>query len=311
MAQDFCGKVKNLSDQLIRNEHLFNNSLREQQEFKQFLKDFLRDYQNIERFQFYEPLLATFLQVLKTDDNTEAENNNDKDHDKFQLIVKQYFADLLQEYEDNYKKFLKEEFPTKIDNLIKQLSVEDLKEMPLFNKTIDKIKSCQSYHCFPTNNHLLLLTLNVNYDVKDKYKKIEMKKCLMYFLMQIYYDSQEILNNDDLKELSSEVRQNFTQDIKIFLRNFESSNDIEVFVKTYDAEMLYFLKKYYNKRNYYYTDKKFSLKDYELLNKILEIFFFKDEQTKYDLAKNIMLKDMVNRVISFAYYLNDKLTNIF
>lgn len=293
---------------MLKNENLFNDSVKEQQEFQQFLKDFLKDYEHIERYGIYEPLMATFLEVLKFE-----KENKTKSDDKFQQIVKENFSVLLQEYENNYKKLLKEKFQNNFENLMKQLSPEDLKQMPLFTKTIEKIKSCDSYHCYPTNNHLLLLTINVNYDLIDNYKKTEMKKCLMYFLMQIDYVSKEILKNENLSQLSFEIKQNFIQNINDFIKNFENSKNIEMFMQTNDAEKLYFLQIFYKKCKYYNRNKKFSSNDCTILKEILTKFYFDNDnvQTKYNLAKDDVIKSLVNRIISFQYYLNDKLSKFF
>lgn len=303
-AEDFCIKAKVVSEKLLRNETLFKESTLEQQEFKQFLKDFLRDYHHIERYKLYEPLFTTFINVLITNYHMNAEEEDEIKASKFQQMIELYFSQLLQEYKNSSKIFIKEKFLPKFEELKKLLNSKELREV---SRTIDKMTECQNYGCFPTNINPILMQINVNYDIIAKYEKLQLKKGLIYFLMQLDNASKNILKNDLLKELSSEIKQNLTRDINDFISKFESNKDITSMAISFESKQLYFLKKYYKNMN-------FSLNDRKLLNQILEkVFNANDDQdnkaSRYDLCKNYIIEGLVFNMNLFDHYLTDRISS--
>lgn len=296
-------KAKDLSKNLLKNESIFKDSTLEQQEFKQFLNDFLQDYPHIERYKLYEPLLTTIIQVLKSNYHGEPEEEDEINNYKFYLILQQNFLNLLQEYGDNYKKFIKEKFLAKFEDFQQQLEAEDLKDLKLFNDTIEKIKSCENYECVHTNNNMLLMTIKADHDTIRKYKKLELRKCLIYFLIAVDNVSKEILRNKLFQHVSFELKHNMTQDINDFVEKFESNNDIELFAKEFDSNEIHFLKKYFRMKT-------ISSHDRKLLGIItMKVLIAKDDDellSKYDLAKNYIMEVMVYTINYLDYSLKDK-----
>lgn len=150
LAGDFAEGAKNVSEILLQTEDLKKTQIPEQKELKKSLQAFLTDYPHAKRFGTYQPLLMTFINLMNPEYNNQTEGNQEINI-KFQQLLKENFAIVLKDYEENYKKFIKNKFLIKLEDFKRQISSEELKDMPDLNEMVEKLKNCTSYQCLLIN----------------------------------------------------------------------------------------------------------------------------------------------------------------
>lgn len=232
--------------------------------------------------------MATFIQVLNKD------YYGDITYKKFQQIIKLYFGEIIKEYEQDYRNFIKLQFLPKLQNLKQNFSAFELERLARNKRIMDYIINCPDFKCFPKYHYLLTIALHVNYDLNTKYKKKVIKNSLIYLIMDIYETTKLILKDKMYSELCLDCRYNIGNKLNYFLHQYETNNDIEQFVKSFNLEQFMLLKDDVN-------NNEFSKKDRQLLRDIFENYVYDNvykKKSKYVMAKYDMIEELVE---SFEY----------
>ncbi|KAM7351821.1 uncharacterized protein ACRADG_004550 [Cochliomyia hominivorax] len=266
MAKEFCEKAKNVSKTLLEVKDIKEASTPELKEFQKFLQMFLRDFTHFKRYNIYGPLLEIFLDLSK------------KDHTKqnFNLILEKYFANPLQKFKQNYEKFIKEDFLTKIADFKNQSNKEDVKD------NIDYIKSCQDYECLTTNLEYVFEGVNATKELSTAYLPLEEKKLLLLISINCYNVAKGIQQDEQFSQLSSAAKQNITKDIKNYSTNFENHQNISEFWSEIGENLNYPIKYDWNMKNSTFKDLNFSLSDEQIFKKIVNKYKFEKEKSLYE-----------------------------
>lgn len=234
--------------------------------------------------------MATFIQVLNKD------YYGDITYKKFQQIIKLYFGEIIKEYEQDYRNFIKQQFLPKLQNLKENFSAFELERLARNKRIMEYIINCSDFKCYPKYHYLLTIALHVNYDLNTKYKKKVIKNSLIYLIMDIYETSKLILKDKMYSELCLDCRYNIGNKINYFLHQYETNNDIEQFVKSFNLEQFMLLKDDAN-------NNEFSKKDRQLLRDIFENYVYDNvykKKSKYVMAKY----DMIEELVECFEYLN-------
>lgn len=275
MAEDLSENFKNLCEQFLKYNMVIKDSsaTNESSDFKLFLEQYLRDYPHLKRYRNFEPLLSLILNTANLDYHNEFEKDHETDM-KFKKIFKQYFTAILQDYEENYKKFIKEKLLPIIEDPYGNLIPENKRQSPEYKKLIENLKTCQEFSCFPKSPDFLMPVLNMTKDLVMKNTIKDYTRFLNIILIGTYNRSHLILKDELIFQLSQEIRKNLTLDIQEFMEIFEyNSNTIEFLSKV--KENLNLPKKYYKNTN-------FSANDQKILNEIFEKYTTHwVESTKY------------------------------
>ncbi|KAM7352576.1 uncharacterized protein ACRADG_005033 [Cochliomyia hominivorax] len=112
MAESFCEKFKNTSENLLSTEEIKEASTPELKEFKNILINFLHEYPNLKRFELQPILLMGFINLQNTEEQ-QMEKYSEM-FKKYKELFSRYFGTLIQEYEKNYNKLINEKFLNKI-----------------------------------------------------------------------------------------------------------------------------------------------------------------------------------------------------
>lgn len=298
IAKNFCENAKNTSEILLNNKEIEEPSTSLLKEFKNSLNDFLRDYPLIKHYDLYELSLATFIKMAgghgdldmeKPDEeyleSDEKENDLKREKEQqFKQMFKQYFADTFKEYENSHKELIKSILP-KLQDLKQNLEKENIFKFYKFSAKLNNLENCKHYTCFPINHYDFVKILPKTSNVFTKYKKSNIENLLTLILIAIDNASNDILEQEEkLSQLSLNCRVDFTNDLKSFITKFENSKNIEMFLENFDLRQIYFLKKYYNNREYLEKDR-------DILNDILERYLDDDAEfnSEYELAKSIVI----------------------
>ncbi|KAM7354276.1 uncharacterized protein ACRADG_006008 [Cochliomyia hominivorax] len=299
IAEEFCEKAKNVSEKLLDDKDIKEASTPELKEFRNFLQTLLRDYPHFKRYKIQGPLLEVLIRTVIMDLDILRSQRRQADL-KFREIVKKYFSNILQEYEQIYGKFLKEKFLKKMENFKQQSSANDLKQMPKIDKFIDQLRTCQSYECFPTNLDELLVAVNANPELAKEYinkddKIVMFSRCLLEYKMV-----KMILNDERFSELSLEFKQIYTKDINEFISSFENQTDIKQFLQLTVEKLNYPRKygQYKQKANDSNTEAiDVPSKDQELLKEILEKNVANLMKSKFELEFNSVVSEYFLKLI--------------
>lgn len=291
LAGDFAEGAKNVSEILLQTEDLKKTQIPEQKELKKSLQAFLTDYPHAKRFGTYQPLLMTFINLMNPEYNNQTEGNQEINI-KFQQLLKENFAIVLKDYEENYKKFIKNKFLIKLEDFKRQLSSEELKDMPDLNEMVEKLKNCTSYQCLPTNLDSLLMALKcTSKDSLYKYFEADLKRGLTFALIRQNNVLKTFMkDNTKISQLEGDCRKNLTNFTNEFITLFENSREI-VKILELNKEKINFEEKLKNDLEFCSKDRKF-LQDY-FIN-------YEANEFRYELERNEVVEELTSKIAILA-----------
>ncbi|KAM7353456.1 uncharacterized protein ACRADG_005509 [Cochliomyia hominivorax] len=293
IAENFCEKAKNLSEKLLKDKEIKESSSVQLKEYKIFLEHLLQDYPHIKRFNLYQPLLAVIINTISTETINKFDRDYE-DHIKFKEIFKQKFTEILQEYEQNYKKFILDKFVPKTEELKQKLKEEDLQNMPKFQEMVEKLKNCQDFNCFPLYLDPMFSAMNISQEIYIKYSKKDLKKAIGLIAIRINDYGLSLLNSEKFLQLSKETQKHLIEDVNDFNSKFINNNDIDKFIQSLEGKP-YFPHKYENNDN-------LPLDDREILNELLSKLKTASNNDKYELGNVNVINNLTFKMI-FTFWL--------
>ncbi|KAM7354502.1 uncharacterized protein ACRADG_006152 [Cochliomyia hominivorax] len=228
----------------------------------------------------YQTLLELLIYLVKTPDNISVKEDINAIQN-FQLKVKNYFAGPLKEYEENYGKFIKEKFLPKIEDFQKQLNAEDLENLPNFKESMNKLKSCQTYECFPTTLEPLYKDFNVSNEQLDSYRNSEMETLFFLTSLNGYNTGKEMLKDQNFSQLSIETKERFSNEINNVTTQFENLQNITEFWNLIDDKLNY-ASKYQQGLKGILMDSQLPPKDVEILREITNNYNYKRDKSIFE-----------------------------
>lgn len=292
LARNFAEGAKNVSEILLQTVDLKERQTPEQIELRKSLQAFLTDYPHAKRFGTYQPILMTFINLMNPEYNNNQTEGNHEINIKFQQLLKQNFAIVLKDYEENYKKFIKNKFLIKLEDFKRQLSSEELKDMPDLNEMVEKLKNCTSYQCLPTNLDSLLMALKcTSKDLLYKYFEADLRRGLTFALIRQNNVLKTFMKDDTkISQLEGDCRKNLTNFINESITLFENSKEI-VKILELNKEKINFEEKLKNDLEFCSKDRKF-LQDY-FIN-------YEANESRYELERNEVVEELTSKIAILA-----------
>ncbi|KAM7352865.1 uncharacterized protein ACRADG_005221 [Cochliomyia hominivorax] len=289
LAEKFCENAINLSELLLKDLEINEASSDQLKDLKQYLEHLLEDYPHFKRYKLYQPLLAKLMDTI----NIETINRFHPDYEnyvQFKKIFKENLKEILQEFEQNYKKFIQEKFLPKSVALTQQLNEEELQKMPKFQEMVEKLKNCQDYLCFPLYIDPVLKPMNVSQELLVKYSEIDFKKSIALIAIRINNYGPSLLNSKKFQQLSKETQRKLIEDVNDFNSKFQNNSDIDKFIQLFDGKM-YYIQKYERNEN-------LPLEDREIWKEILIELKPGPIKDKYDMGTVQVVNNLITKMMN-------------
>ncbi|XP_037826689.1 uncharacterized protein LOC119614643 [Lucilia sericata] len=193
------------------------------------------------------PLLWQFVVPTMHFYQQETKLNKDS-QDIFNLLKKLQYDELRDEYEVKFQEVIKQKCLPKLEELKAQLLTSNLNKNTQLLNWYDDIKRCHDYECYDEQLDDLYNILNTPHDDLLDYILGNLDKKYINYIIKANNIAKWILKDRKLAHLSPRVRQQLTNNIKNFIKKYESGHDIDqihnIILDFYSNILLKF---YYNK----------------------------------------------------------------
>ncbi|KAM7351040.1 uncharacterized protein ACRADG_004021 [Cochliomyia hominivorax] len=204
---------------IVEEKLIMEDSETKMNDFKFFINDILQDHPHFK-----------LLELDKTSKSIFENITNEKYDFKFEELIKLYFEDILNEYERNFKQLIKNEFLPKFLELQNDLKLQELQLNP---ESLSYLVNLTKYEDFKNlHKHFNLIIKNLSKPDPIHTQEIVAVLQQINILENIRNINiiQSLIKDDLISNLSSHVRHNLTQNLRKYIENFKSHNDILKFV---------------------------------------------------------------------------------
>ncbi|XP_037827574.1 uncharacterized protein LOC119615638 [Lucilia sericata] len=282
LNQELSEKAKILSENVLKDEIVQLAATTEMQEFKCNMTDFLDYYPWYKRYGLFSELAELFKSNIPDVNNSSTDSLYIR-----QLLNEHGYGEINENYENKFKEFIEQKFLSKFEESKAQLSQEELKQEQVIIQGINEFKKCHDYECF------YKMLIKLVYTPKEQlfhFNSLKLIKLNIFFANRASDIMLAVLKDQRLQELSLEVKQNLTTNIKKIIQKFENNQDIdevnEIIQRFSQKIVLKFL-----------SSKVISLKDQQLLTQIFDDHGY----TKFDNLNGDKFKDFFEQDLEMKF----------
>ncbi|XP_065358014.1 uncharacterized protein LOC135952138 [Calliphora vicina] len=256
ISLDFCEKAKIFTRKILQDDRVQKAATPKMREFKQNLIDFLHDYPSYKRYGLINELVLLFEEKFD-----EPSNDNDSQY-IWDLLYRQGFDELDIDYESKYDKFVKQKFLPKFEDLKSHWNQDELKQHDNLIQWYNELKECQDYGCQSRHFNTLVREDNTPYEQLFEYIREQLHYIDIFYGNNAHDISNKILKDINLSQLSPDIRQHLIINIREFIMQFESNQDL--------YELLNLIKFFFNNilQQFYYNTDDFTVQQHKLIVKI-------------------------------------------
>ncbi|KAM7353616.1 uncharacterized protein ACRADG_005607 [Cochliomyia hominivorax] len=231
MAKTFSEKAKNISENLLKEEIIGEaNTKPELTEFYAFLKDFLQDYQHLRRFHLYEPVIVIFQYLVANEHLDYFREGHIYKGEDFKQLMQLNFKNIIQEYEQEFRLFIKQKLLIKFANVAFMLKSEKSKHNSDLKLYMNNLRDSQDYeilkHNFNSLKELLPQDILIEISLKD-FEKIN-----ILYSLRVNNFYRLLLKEERISKLNLNVQLEIKQILEYYIKTFSTYEDIFKFLNT-------------------------------------------------------------------------------
>ncbi|XP_037826685.1 uncharacterized protein LOC119614639 [Lucilia sericata] len=296
LSKEFTEKAKDFSEKLLKDKLLQYASTPTIIEFKQNITDFLHNYRLFRRYNLSMQFLRQFIVTTIKYYHPETRSPNQDTQYILDLLKKQGYDNLRDEYELKFQKLIKE----KLLNKFMELKTQLLPTNEALHNWFNDIKKCQDYECHDKELNRLYEVINTPQDELLDYILENIDNIYLYYTSQAINLAKSIRRDRKLVQLTPQVRKHLLNYIHKFIKKFERSRSIDGIYKI--------IMNFHNNilKNFYYN-KELPEKDRQLLKTIFDQYGYAEFESNYQLKFNNFIKPgLVKHFDDFKSSLNQE-----